>query len=164
MRSAKAHQDGKCVRRGNRTYSKTLGIYDEREIVQLEGTWKAGIGDSIVGIVSESKSSVCVIDLLSYERGLMILGKYETAPEKGSMISAIVRDVENKRTVILERATVLRGGILVKVKPAKVPRLIGKSNTMIDQIANLTGVRMVVGMNGLVWIRGDKEELVKAAI
>ena len=117
-----------------------------------------------MGVVTEAKSSVCVVDLSSFARGLIILRKYENPPEKGSLISAVVKDVENRKTVILERVSVLREGMLVKVKPTKVPRIIGKSNTMVNQIAELTGVRIVVGMNGLIWIRGDKGALAVAAI
>ena len=146
------------------TYSKTLGIYDENGIVPLEGTWKANTGDSVIGVVTEGRGSTCAVDLASYERGLIVLRKYENPYEKGTVISAVVRNVENRRTAVLERVTVLREGMVIKVRPAKVPRLIGKSNTMINQIAEITGVRIVVGMNGLVWIRGDKSALVEAAI
>jgi exosome complex component RRP4 len=155
--------DNTYVQSGN-TYSKTLGVYDEREVVPLEGVWKANIGDSVVGIVTEAKSSVAVVELASFVRGLIVLRKFENPPEKGSVVSAIVKDVENRRTAILERASVLRDGMLIKVRPTKVPRLIGKSNTMINQISDLTAVRIIVGMNGLVWIRGDKSPLVVEAI
>jgi exosome complex component RRP4 len=150
-------QDGK-------TYSNVLGIYDEREIVPLEGAWKASVGDSVVGTVLSAKGSVCIVDLSSFVRGLIVLRKYETAPEKGSVISAIVKDVENRKTAVLEGVAQLHGGMLMKVKPAKVPRLIGKSNTMINQIADMTAVRIVVGMNGLVWISGSNDALAMSAI
>lgn len=141
------------VQEGN-TYSKVLGIYDEREIVPLEGSWKANVGDSVVGTVISAKGSVCIVDLSSFVRGLIVLRKYETAPEIGSVVSAVIKDVENRRTAILEGVGELHDGILMSVKPAKVPRLIGKSNTMINQIADLSAVRIVVGMNGRVWING----------
>ena len=147
-----------------KTYSKTLGIYDENGIVPLEGAWKPNIGDSVVGIVAEAKGSVCMVDLSSFVRGLIVLRKYETAPEKGSVISAFVKDVENRKTAVLERVSALHDGTLMKVKPAKVPRLIGKSNTMINQIADITAARIVVGMNGLVWVNGAKGALAMAAI
>ena len=117
-----------------------------------------------MGTVASAKGSVCIVDLSSFVRGLIVLRKYETAPEKGSIISAVIRDVENRRTAILEGSSELHGGILMKVKPSKVPRLIGKSNTMINQIADLTAVRIVVGMNGLVWISGENSARAVAAI
>lgn len=130
----------------------------------LEGTWKASVGDSIVGIVSEARTNVCFIDLSSFVRGLVVLRKYETGPEKGSVVSAIVKDVENKKTAILEGTRELHGGVLIKVKPAKIPRIIGKSNTMINQISSLTASHIVVGMNGLIWINGGNSKLAIAAI
>jgi exosome complex component RRP4 len=49
-------------------------------------------------------------------------------------------------------------------KPTKVPRVIGKGNTMIDQIANLTKCRISVGMNGLVWLNDGDLRLAVSAL
>ena len=58
----------------------------------------------------------------------------------------------------------LRGGSLIKVTPAKVPRIIGKSGSMVEMIKEKTNTQIVVGQNGLVWIKGDNEHVAAETI
>ena len=56
-----------------------------------------------------------------------------------------------------------RGGIIVDITPTKVPRLIGKKGSMINMIKDKTNCKIIVGQNGLVWVKGeeDMEQLTK---
>ncbi len=60
----------------------------------------------------------------------------------------------------------LRGGRIIRVSPHKVPRIIGKQGSMVSMLKRETKCQIVVGQNGLVWIKGepDKELLVEKAI
>jgi exosome complex component RRP4 len=55
--------------------------------------------------------------------------------------------------------------MIEKISPVKVPRLIGKKNSMITMIADACGCQLVVGRNGYVFIshKGD-HKLAKEAI
>ena len=59
-----------------------------------------------------------------------------------------------------------KGGIIVDIAPTKVPRLIGKKGSMINMIKDKTKCKIVVGQNGLVWVKGDEdmEQLTKNII
>ena len=59
-----------------------------------------------------------------------------------------------------------KGGIIVDIAPTKVPRLIGKKGSMINMIKDKTKCKIVVGQNGLVWVKGDgdMEQLTKNVI
>jgi exosome complex component RRP4 len=48
-----------------------------------------------------------------------------------------------------------RGGILIYITPTKVPRLIGKKGSMINMIKDETHCDIIVGQNGVVWVKGD---------
>lgn len=56
----------------------------------------------------------------------------------------------------------LKGGRIIKVNSAKVPRIIGKKGSMVSMIKESTGCQVVVGQNGLVWLSGEPEKEVKA--
>ena len=47
-----------------------------------------------------------------------------------------------------------------------MPRLIGKKGSMINMIKDKTGCKIVVGQNGLVWVKGkqEMEQIVKDTI
>ena len=58
----------------------------------------------------------------------------------------------------------LYGGKIIDVKPSKVPRIIGKNNTMIKQLTEGTKSTIIVGMNGRIWIKGGDVALTTKAI
>src|SRR3989338_101552 len=43
--------------------------------------------------------------------------------------------------------------------PAKVPRIIGKAGSMVEMIKQMTNTQIVVGQNGIVWVKGDHEDI-----
>jgi exosome complex component RRP4 len=49
----------------------------------------------------------------------------------------------------------IRDGLIVRVNPHRVPRIIGKEGSMISLIKEATGCNITVGQNGLIWIRGE---------
>jgi exosome complex component RRP4 len=46
------------------------------------------------------------------------------------------------------------GGRILKVAPSKVPRIIGKQGSMVSMIKKASGCNIVVGQNGIVWLKG----------
>ncbi len=150
-----------------KTYSKIMGMYEpnSREIIPLEGSWSPNQEDTVVGVVIEPKGKVYIVDLAFFGRCLLIPGKFdEYAFEPGDVIEARIREVENRKTIILGDAKPLEGGRIIRVKPKKVLRVIGKKNTMIDQIKGITKTDIVVGLNGIIWLRGGEAELAAEAI
>jgi exosome complex component RRP4 len=53
-------------------------------------------------------------------------------------------------------------GQVIKISPAKVPRLIGKKGSMIKTIEMGTKTRMLIGQNGVVVIVGTPEDTLRA--
>lgn len=57
----------------------------------------------------------------------------------------------------------LKDGLIIKVNPHKVPRIIGKKGSMVELVKQHTNTRIIVGQNGLVWISAsDINNLIKA--
>lgn len=149
-----------------RTYSKALGIYENgREVIPLEGAWEPHVGDLVVGIVDAVKNKVYEIELSYFKRSILIASKFDTEEYSvGDIIQAEIRDIENRKTIILEMPRLLREGTILKVKPTKVPRIIGKASTMVKQIADASKCQIVVGVNGVIWLRGGDVQLAAKAI
>ncbi|MFB6208989.1 MAG: exosome complex RNA-binding protein Rrp4 [Candidatus Nanohaloarchaea archaeon] len=63
-----------------------------------------------------------------------------------------------------KRCRKLRGGRIIEIYPSKVPRVIGKKGTMVKQIKEKTGCKIIVGQNGLVWITGENPNLAARAV
>ena len=149
-----------------KTCSTVTGIYDDEKntFIPMEGLWYPTPGEKIVGIVEEAKLNTDVIGLNAPYKGLVISKFSETSMVNGDIIEAVVKELDKTGTVILSRPRVLFGGKVIAIKSSKVPRLLGKQDTMIRQITEKTKSSISVGMNGLIWIKGGDSDLATTAI
>ncbi|MEM3227784.1 MAG: KH domain-containing protein [Candidatus Micrarchaeaceae archaeon] len=149
-------------------FATVLGLYDEesKRLIPLEGTWSPKLDETVVGIIeSVGRNNTYTVDLNSFRIGVLLLGKFSKAEFKiGDVIEALVDRVNGKKEVILSNPRLLKEGTIVKIKPTKIPRVLGKANTMAKQISELTRCDMVVGSNGIVWLRGENTALAIAAL
>ena len=47
------------------------------------------------------------------------------------------------------------GGIVITIDPPKIPRVIGRSGSMIKMLKNLTNSNIFVTQNGRIWLKGE---------
>ncbi len=153
---------------GGRTFSKVLGIYNEEkdELVPLEGAWHPRVGNSIVGIVASVDRSTSSIELRHSSYGILIndrMSRY--SPRKGDIVESVVKSIERKSVPVMDRVRPIDGPpLLIYVKPAKVPRLLGRNDSMVKQIEELTDTRIVAGLNGFVAVSGRGINMAVASI
>ena len=53
----------------------------------------------------------------------------------------------------------IRGGMLLNIIPTRVPRLIGRKGSMINMLKSDLQVDIVVGQNGIVWVKGNPKHM-----
>lgn len=166
-------------------YSKVLGIPKisevEISVVPLAGKYIPKPGDRIIGIVKEVEISGWSIDINSpyqaflplsegveefvdlskidlskyYDINDLIFCKVLKVP-KNRIIQVSMKDSASKK---------LSDGTLVKIVPTKVPRIIGRGGSMINLIKNKTKCEILVGQNGLIWIKnGEKTKAIQAIL
>ncbi|MGC8547536.1 MAG: KH domain-containing protein [Candidatus Micrarchaeia archaeon] len=151
------------------TYANVVGLFDDekKQFIPLEGLWYPKENDNVIGKIETRRSGVYVVDLDSPYKGI-IMSKFEhTRFEDGDIVEATVREFrefDDAMSVVLTRPKKLYGGILLKVKPPKVPRIIGRGSTMINQITEATKSSILVGMNGTIWLKGGDINLASEAI
>lgn len=172
-----------CLREKESIFSKKLGIVSVENrvisVIPLSGVYMPRIGDMVIGEVLEVQGNGWVVDVKApYEGYLSLSGVREFIDTSktelssvyavGDAIYATVESFSPLRSVYLsmvdQKNTKFRGGRIVQISPAKVPRLIGKQGSMIKMIKDKTGCRVTAGQNGLVWLQGDNENVVLEAI
>lgn len=52
----------------------------------------------------------------------------------------------------------IREGMVFKVNPHRVPRIIGKEGSMISKIKQASNSEITVAQNGIIWVKADKVE------
>ncbi len=168
----------------NNVYSKHIGLVEERNemfvVIPLSGIYNPKRGDGVIGKIEDVIFSKWIVDINSpYEAVLPLseatdefidLTKVELTKyfDYNDLIFAEISSVTKTKNVQLSmrsrKCRKLKGGRLIKVTPAKVPRIIGKAGSMVEMIKELTGTQIVVGQNGLVWIKGDNEHIAAEAV
>jgi len=148
-------------------------------VISLSGVYHPRRGNVVIGKVENVTFNGWVIDIDAAENAFLPLTEVPRFVKKdeieevmniGNMVVAKIWGI-NKRGIDLSVKSrglgKIEEGMIVRINPNKVPRIIGKEGSMINLIKDETGCNITVGQNGLIWIKGDKidnELLAKEAI
>ena len=149
-----------------KTYSTVLGVYEsERSIlIPLEGLWYPARDDVVIGIIEDARMNSYSVELNAPYKGIIVAKYVEGRLQRGDIVESTVRMLDETKTVVLTRPRKLLGGKIIDVRPSKVARIIGKGNTMLNQLKTSTKANIIVGMNGRVWIKGGNIALATNAL
>jgi len=169
----------------DKVFSKVLGIpkVDENEIsvIALSGVYIPRVGDRIIGIINEVEISGWSVDINSpYTAFLPFSEAVEEFVDMsrtdlsryfdiGDTIYCKISKVTKNKVVQVSMndmsAKKLYSGVIVKVTPTKIPRIIGRGGSMISLMKNKTKCDIIPGQNGVVWIKGeDKTKAIEAVL
>ena len=137
-----------------KTYSTVVGLFSEGKLVPLEGPYEPLPDDIVVGIVSEVRFSGYSVDINCPYTAFLSSREIRERYEMGDAIVARIIKVDEVKSIELGDAKKLPTGNLTKVSSVKVPRIIGKKNSMIETMQSATGCEIIAGRNGYVWIAG----------
>lgn len=137
-----------------KTYSTVVGLYHEGKLVPLEGPYEPLPDDYVVGIVTEVKFSGYAVEMNCAYPAFLSSREIRERYNMGDALFARISMIDEVRSTELNDAQKLPPGKMVKVSSVKIPRIIGKKNSMIDMIKATTGCDIFAGRNGYVWIAG----------
>ncbi len=152
--------------RDGKTYAALIGLYDDEtgNFIPLEGVYEPQVGDVLIGVVTDLKPNGYVVDTGLPHDAVISSRDLRGEVDVGDVIVAKVRSVDEVKNISLMDPVVLKGGKIIEISPVKVPRVIGKKGSMLAQIMDKTGSKIVVGKNGRIWISGGNEYLATKAI
>ena len=147
-------------------------------VIPLKSKYVPKKGDVVIGKIKDVRFSMWDVDINSPYSGILpafeVFGREKKELNKvydvGDVLFLRVVDVDEIKKAKLglkgRGMGKFKGGIIVDIAPTKVPRLIGKKGSMINMIKDKTNCKIVVGQNGLVWVKGDEdmEQLTKDII
>lgn len=150
--------------------SKKLGLVDlkdeEISVVPLAGAYMPNEEDIVIGIVAKVSGNTVLVDVRSPYQGAIPIPRSRVAERVdirkydlrvGDVILAKVKSFDGASSLILtidfEGLGKLEGGYLLEVDPAKVPRVIGKRQSMLSILKDKTKSEMIVGNNGRIWVK-----------
>lgn len=161
-------------KQGDEIVALRFGIAEETnklvKIIPISGVYQPRRGNVVIGKVENITLNGWMIDLNSAESSFLSImevpmyvnkNEMEEVMDIGELVVAKIWSI-NRRGIDLSIKQRGLGrideGIIVKVNPFKVPRIIGKEGSMISIIKEETGCEITVGQNGYIWIKGNKIE------
>jgi len=164
---------------GPATYSAVLGFKNVRaeyvNVIPLSGRYFPQVDDMVIGRVISLKPTTWLIDINApYPAPLHVnevpwrvdYGDTANYLDVGDAVLVTVSSVDETKKIQVgmkhRQTKKLHGGHIMEISPSKVPRIIGKSGSMINLIKTNTNTRMFVGQNGLIWLEGSPEGILKA--
>jgi len=157
--------------------SSLLGLMDVRgsvvKVIPLKGAYIPRRGDKVIGRVVEIGYSVWSINIngpskanlsipeasSSYiETGADLSRYYDVNDYVYAEVISVGKDGYTKLSMKDRMFKKLDIGLIVKISPVKVPRVIGKKGSMVKSLKDETGCSLIVGQNGIVWVKGEKRE------
>ncbi len=167
-----------------KVFSKVIGLAEEKGgmffVIPLSGIYNPKRGDGVVARIQDIIVSKWLVDINSPYEGVLPLSE---ATEEfidftksdmtkyfnyGDLIFAEILSVTKTKNIQLSmrnrKCRKLRGGRVITVTSAKVPRIIGKQGSMVEMIKDITNTQIVVGQNGIVWVKGDNEDIAIEAV
>lgn len=173
-----------CFREGDSICSKRIGLVSVSgrviSTIPLNGPYLPKVGDMVIATVEDIQgTSGWLMDINApYNAFLPLSGVREFIDTNRTRLSNVysvgdvlygkIHHVAPPDTVHISmqdpRSRKLKGGRILSINPAKVPRLIGKQGSMISMIKNRTGSRISIGQNGFMWMEGGNEDMVLKAV
>jgi len=159
-------------------YASRLGLVEYRgrkvAVVALNTFYVPAVGDVVIGKVVEVNLHGWTVDINSPYMATLRTSEALNRPFKpqrdelsdfldvGDMILAKVISFDRTRdpslTIREPDLGKIKYGQIVKVSPAKIPRIIGRKGSMIGMLKKETRCNIIVGQNGLVYISGRNRE------
>lgn len=150
----------------NKIYSSVLGILNESDdyvsVVALNGPYIPRVGDGVIGVVKNVTQVGYVIDIKTNQDCFFPKSLLTKELAKGQILFARVKSTND--SVDLENINILPKGNLISVPSVKIPRIIGKNESMLNVLKNNTESNMLVGKNGWIWYVSKNPILLETAI
>jgi exosome complex component RRP4 len=149
------------------TYSSVTGMYDDesKRIIIFNGPYIPKTGDVVIGVIEDIRGTGYSINFgLPLNSYISSRDIRETLNYGDIVVAKISNYDESDGSVELTEHSRLRGGIIIHISPFKIPRVIGKKGSMLEQIKNKTNSKIIVGKNGWVWIKDGNVNLTKHSI
>ncbi len=148
-------------------------------VIPLRGFYTPRPGDKVIALVTDKNPVKYICDINAKDRGILkpkntvARGKprgyrggapdrHDNSTEKYDIgdiliVKVLSADRLNKPdlTTVGKYLGKRRDGLVITIDPPKIPRVIGRSGSMIKMLKNLTKSNIFVTQNGRIWLKGE---------
>ncbi|MEM0010268.1 MAG: exosome complex RNA-binding protein Rrp4 [Candidatus Bathyarchaeia archaeon] len=169
---------------GNKIYASRLGLVEYQgktvQVIALNTVYIPSPGDQVIGRIEDLNINGWIVDINSPYKALLRVSDAINKPfrqQKDDLTSLLdVGDLILAKVIAFDRTmdpllSIREAGLgkithgqIVKVSPAKIPRIIGRRASMINLLKKETECKITVGQNGIILVSGPSPDHEKLAI
>jgi exosome complex component RRP4 len=161
-----------------KVYAMNYGIVRDKgaiKVVAISGKYVPTRGDVVIGKVVELVYPFWIVDIASPYEARLHISDFSRGAERridfstmsdyldlGDLIIAKVLDVDALMRIDLglkDEIKIGNRGRLIEISHTKVPRVIGRSGSMIKMLKEKCKCFIFIGKNGRIWIKGQEENM-----
>lgn len=164
-------------REGNEIIAIKFGLLEKQDklvkVIPLSGAYIPRAGNIVIGEVIDITFNGWVVDIASPQLAFLPVAECFGYINKKDLseyydfhdnIVTKIKAVKSRGVDLTMKERGLKkleGGMIIKINPTRVPRVIGRAGSMVSVIKDETGCSITVGQNGAIWIKGKniKDEL-----
>jgi exosome complex component RRP4 len=161
---------------GGKVYASVLGLLSPRppfvQVVPLSGRYIPKPNDVVIGTVTDVQGTFWLLDIgaprwaplhMTGTPWQVEIGETEKFLRVGESVVVQVENLDPTGRIGVtmqgDGLGKLEGGSIVRISPARIPRVVGRGGSMIQTITQRTGAQVAVGQNGRIWVNGDAEAI-----
>lgn len=152
----------------NKIYGSVLGLLNESNdfvsIIPLNGPYVPRENDPVVCVVRNITANGYIIDVNSHSDCFFPKSLVTRELKIGQMLFARVKGVDGIEVSELDNINILPEGFICEVSSVKIPRIIGKNDSMLNILKKYTSSNILVGRNGWIWYVSKNGNLLENAI
>ncbi len=176
--------NGNVYLEGDKVFSRVLGIPivndNEIRVVPMSGVYMPEANDKVVAVITQVEYSGWIVGINSPYEGFLPVSEgvdefvdtnrmdiskfFDVGDVVFCKVSKVTKNKNVRLTMRCLGARKLYGGVVLNVKPTKVPRIIGREGSMVNLIKNKTGCMIYIGKNGVIWVKGENKDKAIEAI
>jgi exosome complex component RRP4 len=161
-----------------KVYAMNYGIVSDKgaiKVVAISGKYVPTRGDVVIGKVVELVYPFWIVDIASPYEARLHISDFSRGAERridfstmsdyldlGDLIIAKVLDVDALMRIDLglkDEIKIGNRGRLIEISHTKVPRVIGRSGSMIKMLKEKCKCFIFIAKNGRIWIKGQEENM-----
>jgi exosome complex component RRP4 len=167
----------------NKIMSDVVGVVnvsgEDIQVIPLEGVYIPRKDDLVIGIVENVGVTAWTLDIRSPYPGVLnaseviegfnpLIHNLRNYLDTGDFVIGRIALFDRTRDPVItvkgKGLGKITEGVVVDVKPSKIPRLIGKRGSMYNLLTGMSGCEITIAQNGFVWLKCRDENRTKVLI
>ncbi len=148
-------------------FSSVVGIVSETSdfvsVIPLNGHYSPIEGDGIIAVVKDEVLNGYILEYNSFDDSFLLKSILKKELSKGTIIFLRIKNIADNGSLEYDNINILPKGRVFQTSPVKIPRLIGKNESMLNLFKEYLGGNIVIGKNGWVWYNCENVNLSERA-